>query len=155
MVFHKKDKYMGNPACVSNVSTQFVFSFPRGYREKALPKLENEIVPKRGKSPKVIYPIKKRFFIPPTLSYSFFPLLTFSHLLFSPAELLSACHELRCRYGCVMTRNGTFCFCADGFEVGEDGTSCRGKFRLRWRGPSCHGAAPSLPLPSARLPSEE
>uniref|UniRef100_A0A8C7S0K7 EGF-like domain-containing protein n=1 Tax=Oncorhynchus mykiss TaxID=8022 RepID=A0A8C7S0K7_ONCMY len=40
-------------------------------------------------------------------------------------ELLSACHELRCRYGCVMTRNGTFCFCADGFEVSEDGTSCR------------------------------
>uniref|UniRef100_A0A8C5A5R6 EGF-like domain-containing protein n=1 Tax=Gadus morhua TaxID=8049 RepID=A0A8C5A5R6_GADMO len=40
-------------------------------------------------------------------------------------ELLSACHELRCRYGCVMTRNGTFCFCADGFEVGDDGTSCR------------------------------
>ncbi|XP_037542041.1 low-density lipoprotein receptor-related protein 1B [Nematolebias whitei] len=40
-------------------------------------------------------------------------------------ELLSACHELRCRYGCIMTRNGTFCFCADGFEVGEDGTSCR------------------------------
>uniref|UniRef100_A0A6Q2Z9X6 EGF-like domain-containing protein n=1 Tax=Esox lucius TaxID=8010 RepID=A0A6Q2Z9X6_ESOLU len=39
--------------------------------------------------------------------------------------LLSACHELRCRYGCVMTRNGTFCFCADGFEVGKDGTSCR------------------------------
>ncbi|XP_016109653.1 low-density lipoprotein receptor-related protein 1B-like [Sinocyclocheilus grahami] len=24
-----------------------------------------------------------------------------------------------------MTRNGTFCFCADGFEVGEDGRSCR------------------------------
>ncbi|TNN88761.1 Low-density lipoprotein receptor-related protein 1B [Liparis tanakae] len=40
-------------------------------------------------------------------------------------KLLSACHELRCRYGCVMTKNGTFCFCADGFEVGEDGTSCR------------------------------
>ncbi|GAA6094896.1 low-density lipoprotein receptor-related protein 1B isoform X1 [Tachysurus ichikawai] len=40
-------------------------------------------------------------------------------------ELLSACHELRCRYGCIMTRNGTFCFCADGFEVGEDGRSCR------------------------------
>uniref|UniRef100_A0A8C5NES4 EGF-like domain-containing protein n=1 Tax=Gouania willdenowi TaxID=441366 RepID=A0A8C5NES4_GOUWI len=40
-------------------------------------------------------------------------------------ELLSACHELRCRYGCIMTRNGTFCFCADGFEVGDDGTSCR------------------------------
>ncbi|XP_048049460.1 low-density lipoprotein receptor-related protein 1B isoform X2 [Megalobrama amblycephala] len=40
-------------------------------------------------------------------------------------ELLSACHELHCRYGCIMTRNGTFCFCADGFEVGEDGRSCR------------------------------
>uniref|UniRef100_A0A8C1BL65 Low density lipoprotein receptor-related protein 1Bb n=1 Tax=Cyprinus carpio carpio TaxID=630221 RepID=A0A8C1BL65_CYPCA len=40
-------------------------------------------------------------------------------------ELLSACHELHCRYGCIMTRNGTFCFCADGFEVAEDGRSCR------------------------------
>lgn len=52
---------------------------------------------------------------------------------FPLAELLSACHELRCRYGCVMTRNGTFCFCADGFEVGEDGTSCRGKTPKRRR----------------------
>uniref|UniRef100_A0AAY4BR92 EGF-like domain-containing protein n=1 Tax=Denticeps clupeoides TaxID=299321 RepID=A0AAY4BR92_9TELE len=40
-------------------------------------------------------------------------------------ELLSACHELHCRYGCIMTRNGTFCFCADGFEVGDDSKSCR------------------------------
>ncbi|XP_031438138.1 low-density lipoprotein receptor-related protein 1B isoform X1 [Clupea harengus] len=40
-------------------------------------------------------------------------------------ELLSACHELHCRYGCIMMRNGTFCFCADGFEVGDDGKSCR------------------------------
>lgn len=69
--------------------------------------------------------------------------------LFLPAELLSACHELRCRYGCVMTRNGTFCFCADGFEVGEDGTSCRGKtFGAAGGGPHCHGEqAPAPPSP--------
>lgn len=59
-----------------------------------------------------------------------------------PAELLSACHELRCRYGCVMTRNGTFCFCADGFEVGEDGTSCRGRIQLHRRGGG--GSLPDL-----------
>ena len=60
-----------------------------------------------------------------------FPSNSDSLSCFPPAELLSACHELRCRYGCVMTRNGTFCFCADGFEVGEDGTSCRGRIQLR------------------------
>lgn len=74
-----------------------------------------------------------------------FPSNSDSLSCFPPAELLSACHELRCRYGCVMTRNGTFCFCADGFEVGEDGTSCRGRIQLRCGssggGPgSCHGA---------------
>lgn len=58
----------------------------------------------------------------------FFPLSqTLSLTLSPPTELLSACHELHCRYGCIMTRNGTFCFCADGFEVGEDGRSCRGR----------------------------
>ncbi|XP_076159537.1 low-density lipoprotein receptor-related protein 1B-like [Alosa pseudoharengus] len=40
-------------------------------------------------------------------------------------ELLPACHELRCQYGCVMTRNGTICFCGDGFEVDKDGKKCR------------------------------
>ncbi|XP_029103120.1 low-density lipoprotein receptor-related protein 1B-like isoform X3 [Scleropages formosus] len=40
-------------------------------------------------------------------------------------ELLPKCHELRCRYGCVMARNGTFCFCADGFQVEVDGRGCR------------------------------
>nr|XP_015214112.1 PREDICTED: low-density lipoprotein receptor-related protein 1B isoform X3 [Lepisosteus oculatus] len=39
-------------------------------------------------------------------------------------ELLPNCHRLRCQHGCVMTRNGTFCYCGDGFEVGEDGRSC-------------------------------
>lgn len=48
-----------------------------------------------------------------------------------------------------MTRNGTFCFCADGFEVGEDGTSCRGKtFGAAGGGPHCHGEqAPAPPSP--------
>ncbi|XP_048835137.1 low-density lipoprotein receptor-related protein 1B-like isoform X4 [Brienomyrus brachyistius] len=40
-------------------------------------------------------------------------------------ELLPSCHELRCRYGCVMARNGTFCFCGDGFQVEADGRSCK------------------------------
>ncbi|XP_061081754.1 low-density lipoprotein receptor-related protein 1B-like [Conger conger] len=39
-------------------------------------------------------------------------------------ELLPECHRLRCQYGCIMTRNGTFCFCADGFQVERDGLSC-------------------------------
>ncbi|XP_015214111.2 low-density lipoprotein receptor-related protein 1B isoform X2 [Lepisosteus oculatus] len=39
-------------------------------------------------------------------------------------ELLPKCHRLRCQHGCVMTRNGTFCYCGDGFEVGEDGRGC-------------------------------
>ncbi|MBN3319690.1 LRP1B protein, partial [Atractosteus spatula] len=39
-------------------------------------------------------------------------------------ELLPKCHRLRCQHGCIMTRNGTFCYCGDGFEVGEDGRSC-------------------------------
>ncbi|CAB1446182.1 unnamed protein product [Pleuronectes platessa] len=68
-------------------------------------------------------------------------------------ELLSACHELRCRYGCVMTRNGTFCFCADGFEVGEDGTSCRGRILLRrWWEASCHEAPPTHPTHTPIFP---
>ncbi|XP_048876028.1 low-density lipoprotein receptor-related protein 1B-like isoform X1 [Brienomyrus brachyistius] len=40
-------------------------------------------------------------------------------------ELLPNCHDLRCRYGCVMARNGTFCFCADGFQVETDGRGCK------------------------------
>ncbi|KAG5262027.1 hypothetical protein AALO_G00291300 [Alosa alosa] len=40
-------------------------------------------------------------------------------------ELLPSCHELRCQYDCVMTRNGTICFCGDGFEVDKDGKKCR------------------------------
>ncbi|KAJ8247101.1 hypothetical protein GJAV_G00258730 [Gymnothorax javanicus] len=40
-------------------------------------------------------------------------------------ELLAECHALRCQYGCVMTRNGTFCFCGDGLEVEADGRSCK------------------------------
>ena len=90
-----------------------------------------------------------------------FPSNSDSLSCFPPAELLSACHELRCRYGCVMTRNGTFCFCADGFEVGEDGTSCRGRIQLRCgssgggRAPAMEHSSPRLPLPSARLLSDE
>ncbi|KAL1021804.1 hypothetical protein UPYG_G00018280 [Umbra pygmaea] len=40
-------------------------------------------------------------------------------------ELQPKCQELLCQYGCVMMRNVTFCFCADGFEVEEDARGCR------------------------------
>uniref|UniRef100_A0A3P9A5H3 EGF-like domain-containing protein n=1 Tax=Esox lucius TaxID=8010 RepID=A0A3P9A5H3_ESOLU len=40
-------------------------------------------------------------------------------------ELQPKCQELLCEYGCVMMRNVTFCYCADGFELEEDGRSCR------------------------------
>lgn len=56
-----------------------------------------------------------------------------------------------------MTRNGTFCFCADGFEVGEDGTSCRGKNLYSRYYPSHHGALPikprTQPFPKSNLPT--
>ncbi|XP_041117281.1 low-density lipoprotein receptor-related protein 1B-like [Polyodon spathula] len=42
----------------------------------------------------------------------------------SNCELLPKCQQLGCQYGCVMSRNGTFCYCGDGFEVAEDGHSC-------------------------------
>lgn len=84
-------------------------------------------------------------------TYSFMAFLLCSFLPVPPAELLSACHELRCRYGCVMARNGTFCFCADGFEVGEDGTSCRGRILHRWWGLLPWSAPPFSSLLSVQV----
>lgn len=84
-------------------------------------------------------------------TYSFIAFLLCSFLPAPPAELLSACHELRCRYGCIMTRNGTFCFCADGFEVGEDGTSCRGRILHRWWGLLPWSAPPFSSLLSVQV----
>ncbi len=92
--------------------------------------------PKSNFSDQKVFAVSSNLLIPLFVQFSLF-LSSFLCL----AELLSACHELRCRYGCVMTRNGTFCFCADGFEVGEDGTSCRGRT--------------PPPLFSATLPSNE
>ncbi|XP_030628050.1 low-density lipoprotein receptor-related protein 1B [Chanos chanos] len=40
-------------------------------------------------------------------------------------ELSGSCRELRCEYSCAIMRNGTTCFCGDGFEVKEDGRTCR------------------------------
>uniref|UniRef100_A0AAY4C4Y4 EGF-like domain-containing protein n=1 Tax=Denticeps clupeoides TaxID=299321 RepID=A0AAY4C4Y4_9TELE len=40
-------------------------------------------------------------------------------------ELLPQCHERGCQHNCAMMRNGTFCFCGDGFEVEEDGRRCK------------------------------
>ncbi|EFB21900.1 hypothetical protein PANDA_004058 [Ailuropoda melanoleuca] len=40
-------------------------------------------------------------------------------------ELLPNCQQLNCQYKCAMVRNSTRCYCEDGFEVKEDGRSCR------------------------------
>ncbi|XP_051787046.1 low-density lipoprotein receptor-related protein 1B [Erpetoichthys calabaricus] len=39
-------------------------------------------------------------------------------------EFAPKCQQLRCQFGCVITRNGTFCYCDDGLKVAEDGWSC-------------------------------
>ncbi|XP_021325253.1 low-density lipoprotein receptor-related protein 1B isoform X1 [Danio rerio] len=40
-------------------------------------------------------------------------------------ELVRSCQERRCQFDCVVMRNGTSCFCGEGFEVDEDGRRCR------------------------------
>nr|XP_055074200.1 low-density lipoprotein receptor-related protein 1B-like isoform X3 [Misgurnus anguillicaudatus] len=40
-------------------------------------------------------------------------------------ELVRSCQERRCQFDCVIMRNGTSCFCGDGFELDEDGRRCR------------------------------
>uniref|UniRef100_A0A8C2AJR3 Low density lipoprotein receptor-related protein 1Ba n=1 Tax=Cyprinus carpio TaxID=7962 RepID=A0A8C2AJR3_CYPCA len=35
------------------------------------------------------------------------------------------CKERRCQFDCVIMRNGTSCFCGEGFELEEDGRRCR------------------------------
>ncbi|XP_040330903.1 low-density lipoprotein receptor-related protein 1B isoform X2 [Herpailurus yagouaroundi] len=40
-------------------------------------------------------------------------------------ELLPNCQQLNCQYKCAVVRNSTRCYCEDGFEVKEDGRSCR------------------------------
>ncbi|XP_026091548.1 low-density lipoprotein receptor-related protein 1B [Carassius auratus] len=40
-------------------------------------------------------------------------------------ELVRSCKERRCQFDCVMMRNGTSCFCGEGFELDEDGRRCR------------------------------
>lgn len=34
---------------------------------------------------------------------------------------------MSCRYKCAVTRNGTRCYCGDGYETSSDGRSCTGK----------------------------
>uniref|UniRef100_A0A8C1SK69 Low density lipoprotein receptor-related protein 1Ba n=1 Tax=Cyprinus carpio TaxID=7962 RepID=A0A8C1SK69_CYPCA len=40
-------------------------------------------------------------------------------------ELVRSCKEQRCQFDCVIMRNGTSCFCGEGFELEEDGRRCR------------------------------
>lgn len=49
-------------------------------------------------------------------------------IFFSSTELLPKCQQLNCQYKCAVDRNSTRCFCEDGFEVKEDGRSCKGRY---------------------------
>ncbi|XP_016148446.1 low-density lipoprotein receptor-related protein 1B [Sinocyclocheilus grahami] len=40
-------------------------------------------------------------------------------------ELVRSCKERRCQFDCVIMRNGTSCFCGEGFELDKDGRRCR------------------------------
>ncbi|CAM2100537.1 unnamed protein product [Caretta caretta] len=40
-------------------------------------------------------------------------------------ELLPKCQQMNCRYKCSISRNGTGCYCEDGYEVGNDGRNCK------------------------------
>ncbi|XP_010214906.1 PREDICTED: low-density lipoprotein receptor-related protein 1B-like, partial [Tinamus guttatus] len=40
-------------------------------------------------------------------------------------EFLPKCQQMNCRYKCAITRNGTRCYCEDGYEASSDGRSCR------------------------------
>uniref|UniRef100_A0A673K1S7 Low-density lipoprotein receptor-related protein 1B-like n=1 Tax=Sinocyclocheilus rhinocerous TaxID=307959 RepID=A0A673K1S7_9TELE len=41
------------------------------------------------------------------------------------SELVGSCKERRCQFDCVIMRNGTSCFCGEGFELDEDRRRCR------------------------------
>lgn len=51
-----------------------------------------------------------------------------SCILFSSADLLPSCQQLNCQFKCAVIRNITRCYCEDGFEITEDGKSCKGKY---------------------------
>ncbi len=48
------------------------------------------------------------------------------------SELVRSCKEQRCQFDCVIMRNGTSCFCGEGFELDEDGRQCRGEGITIW-----------------------
>ncbi|XP_048340447.1 low-density lipoprotein receptor-related protein 1B-like [Sphaerodactylus townsendi] len=40
-------------------------------------------------------------------------------------QLLPECKQMQCQFKCAMFRNGTACYCEDGYEVGTDGKTCQ------------------------------
>uniref|UniRef100_A0A803SM43 LDL receptor related protein 1B n=1 Tax=Anolis carolinensis TaxID=28377 RepID=A0A803SM43_ANOCA len=40
-------------------------------------------------------------------------------------ELLPKCQQMQCQYKCAVTRNGTSCYCEEGYEVGLNGKTCQ------------------------------
>jgi hypothetical protein len=52
--------------------------------------------------------------------------------IFCSTELLTNCQQLNCQYKCAVARNSTRCYCEEGFEVKEDGRSCKGKYEMQF-----------------------
>lgn len=72
-------------------------------------------------------------------------------------ELLPKCQQMNCQYRCAITRNGTRCYCGDGYETSGDGRSCSGKQEVgcnvdtqgsRWVPGGCRGQRAGGGLPA-------
>ncbi|KAF7241746.1 Low-density lipoprotein receptor-related protein 1B [Varanus komodoensis] len=40
-------------------------------------------------------------------------------------QLLPKCQEMQCQYKCAIFKNGTRCYCEEGYEVGTNGKTCQ------------------------------
>lgn len=52
-------------------------------------------------------------------------------LFFCP-EHAAACASHECQYHCAVTHDGPKCYCANGYEVAEDGKTCKGEWVFYW-----------------------
>lgn len=51
----------------------------------------------------------------------------FVHFLCLFPELLSNCSHMACQESCAVTPGGAVCYCKSGYEIGPDGTKCKGE----------------------------
>lgn len=64
---------------------------------------------------------------------------------------------MNCQYKCAITRNGTRCYCGDGYETSRDGRSCTGKHEIgcnskgQVSGPPCCCFGALVPAPQQQV----